>query len=90
MPLIGTPITVPSFGALAVELVGHRHAAGGRLVLHDDARMARDVVDDVTRDNACEQVVAAADRGTHDHPQLLALVERGDIVLCAGRGRADA
>jgi hypothetical protein len=39
------------------------------------------VLDDVPRDNAGEQIVAAARRRAHDHAQLLALVERSDVVL---------
>ena len=76
-------------GPLREELVGHHHAAGGRLVLHDDNWIAGDMIADVARDNAREQVVAAA-CGRADHKaQLLAFVEGADIFL-SRRGRARA
>jgi hypothetical protein len=72
-------------GALAIELVGHDRAAGSRLVLHDEVRTARNVVDDVAGDDARKQIVATAHRRADHHPQLLAPIERGDIVLRARR-----
>jgi len=55
----------------------------GRLVLHDDGRIARNVIDDVARDRAREQVVAAACAGAHQHAQLLAPIERRHVLLRA-------
>ena len=47
-------------------------------------------MNDVPRNDAREQVVAAADRRAHDHAQLLALVERGDVGLrVCRRGTAE-
>ncbi len=54
-------------------------AAG--MVLHDDGRIAGDVVDDVARERARIEVVAAAHRRAHDQAELLALVEGGDVIL---------
>ena len=48
------------------------------------------MMDDVTRDDAREQIVAAAYGRAHDHAQLLAPVERRDVALRARlRYRAD-
>jgi hypothetical protein len=47
------------------------------------------VVDEMARDDAREQIVATADGRTHNHAQLLAAVERGDVPLRA-RPRSSA
>jgi len=77
-------------GPLSIKLVGHHNAAGRRLVLHQNVRIAWNMVDEVTRDDAREQIVAATHGRAHDHAQLLAPVERGDVALRARlRCRAD-
>ena len=68
MPLIGTPIAVPSFGPDRVKLVGHDEPAGRRQVLHHDGRLTRDMRRHMTSDDAREQVVAAARRGADHQP----------------------
>ena len=47
-------------GALIVDLVGHHHAARRRLVLHDDGRVARNVVHDLARQRARIEIVRTA------------------------------
>ena len=63
-----------------VKLIDHEQPAGGRLVLHDDARDARDMRRHVARHDAGEQVVGAARRRADDEADLLAAVEVCDVV----------
>ena len=66
-------------GRAAEQEIGAGHAAGGRHVLHDDGRIAGDVLGEMPRRGARLQVVAAADAGADDEGDLLAGVE----ILCA-------
>src|SRR6202044_172834 len=63
-----------------VELIDHQQPAGGRLVLHDDARRARDMRTDMARHEAGEQIVGAARRRADDEAELLAAVKVRDVA----------
>ena len=68
-----------------VKLVGHRNAAGGRLVLHDDQWVARDVLADMARDEPSEQVIGASRARADDKADPLATVKARHVVCCPGR-----
>ena len=63
-----------------VKLVDHEEPAGGRLVLHDDARVAGNMRRHMARHDAGEQVVSAARRRADDETDLLAAVEVCDVA----------
>ena len=67
----------------AIEVAHGREAAGARHVLHDDVRLAGDVVADVAAERAGVEVVAAARREADDNRDRLAGVE--GVVLRGGR-----
>jgi hypothetical protein len=73
-------------GPLVIKLVGHHHPAGRGLILHEDMGITRNVVHEVTGDDAREQIVAATDGRAHDHADLLAPIERSDVALRLRRG----
>jgi hypothetical protein len=66
----------------AEHVVGRRDAR--RHVLHDQRRLARDVLAEMARRQPRLQVVAAAHAGAHDEGDLLAGIE----VVRRGRGRS--
>jgi len=69
------------------QIVGHLHAAGAGHILHDDGRLAWDVIMHVTRDEASDQIDAAAGRGRHHHLHGLACIEGCNVVVRARRRR---
>jgi hypothetical protein len=68
-----------------VELVGHRQAAGAGLVLDDDARLARNMVGKMARQEARIGVVSRPDPDAHHETHRLAAIEGGDVLLCERR-----
>src|SRR6185369_5484820 len=68
----------------SVEMVGRCKATGARHVLRHDRGIARDMASEVATHGTRIGVIAGADRGADDKPQLLALVEVADRV---GAGR---
>ena len=78
-------MVVPSLGALLEHEIGGGHAAGGRHVLHDDGRIAGNVLAEMARRGARLQVVSAADAGADNEGDLLAGIE----ILLARRPASD-
>ncbi len=71
-----------------INVVGRAHAAGSRHVLHDDVRVARDMIAHVAREQAGIEIIAAAGAETDHDVDRLALVE-GLLRRCwrdAGKG----
>jgi hypothetical protein len=85
MPRITRAMTVPSFAATFIDVIGGREAASRGHVLHDDGRIACNVLAHVPRHQARLGVVAAAGARANDEADLLAGVELRDR-LRAGRG----
>jgi hypothetical protein len=70
-----------------VERIGHGEAAGARLILHDDGRLARNMRGQVARKQARIDVVARADADADHEPQRLAVEEGGDVFLLRAGAR---
>ncbi len=68
-------MTEPSCSNTLVEAVGRRDAAGARLVLHDDGRIAGNVMAEIARHEAGRNVVDAAGCRADHHGDLPAFVE---------------
>ena len=72
-----------------VELIGERHAAGGRNVLHDDVRITGNIFAEMARQRANVDVVAAAGAVRRTQRKRMRLVELRCVLAGRGRGTGE-